>query len=63
MKLTLKKIAFTLGLGLGLGISASAFAFAYADPFECELWEIKCTEGNERACALWTINCQDYGGV
>jgi len=61
MTLNLKKMAFVLSLGLGLGFSASVSAFAASDG-ECATWEVKCAEGNERACQLWGINCYDYGG-
>lgn len=61
MKLTLKKMAFVLSLGLGLGMSASVSAYAASDG-DCDVWAVKCAEGNERACLLWDINCYDYGG-
>lgn len=62
MKLTLKKFAFVLSLGLGLGASGSVLAFAAPGDFDCELWELKCSQGNATACTKWTINCQTYGG-
>ena len=62
MTLTLKKFAFVLSLGLGLGASGSVLAFAAPGDFECELWELKCSQGNTTACTKWTINCQTYGG-
>lgn len=61
MKLTLKKMAFVLSLGLSLGMSASVSAYAASDG-DCAIWEVKCSEGNERACLQWSINCYDYGG-
>ncbi len=35
-------------------------AYAASDG-ECATWEVKCSQGNERACQLWGINCYDYG--
>ena len=60
MTVSIKKVIFALSVAIGMGASVSAVAMDHTS--WCEILEVKCSEGNQYACNVWTYNCQLYGG-